>query len=69
MTEMGGPNIEIERGLETHVSLGLHDEALVRAATMREHFVSILRTSLLTKIGAFFVFVFVCCLFVCFLVL
>ena len=51
MTEMGGPNIAIERELESQASLGLQENELVRAATMREHFVSILKGSLLTKIG------------------
>lgn len=59
MTEMGGPNVAAERELETQVSMGLHEEALVRAATMREHFVSIIRASLLAKVGAVFVFIFV----------
>jgi peptide/nickel transport system permease protein len=59
MTEMGGPNIGMERELESQISMGLHEEALVRAATMREHFVSILRGSLLAKIGAIIVFGFV----------
>ena len=59
MTEMGGPGVEAERGLETQVSMGLHEEALVRAATMREHFVSIIKASLLAKIGALFVGIFV----------
>lgn len=59
MTEMGGPNVAAERELETQVSMGLHEEALVRAATMREHFVSIIKASLLAKVGAVFVFIFV----------
>ena len=59
MTEMGGPNIAIERELDSQASLGLQENELVRAATMREHFVSILKGSLLTKIGLFFVIVFV----------
>jgi len=59
MTEMGGPNIAIERELDTQASLGLQENELVRAATMREHFVSILKGSLLTKIGLLFVIIFV----------
>lgn len=59
MTEMGGPNIAIERELDSQASLGLQENELIRAATMREHFVSILKGSLLTKIGLFFVIVFV----------
>lgn len=59
MTEMGGPNIAIERQLDSQASLGLQENELVRAATMREHFVSILKGSLLTKIGLLFVIVFV----------
>lgn len=59
MTEMGGPNIAIERELDSQASLGLQENELVRAATMREHFVSILKGSLLTKIGLVFVIIFV----------
>ena len=59
MTEMGGPNIAMERELESQASLGLQKNELVRAATMREHFVSILKGSLLTKIGLLLVIVFV----------
>ena len=59
MTEMGGANLEMERELEAHVSSGHHDDVLVHAATMREHFVAILKGSLLVQIGAFSVFSFV----------
>lgn len=59
MTEMGGANLEMERELEAHVSSGHHDDQLIHAATMREHFVAIIKGSLLAKVGAFFVFAFV----------
>ena len=59
MTEMGGPNIASERELETNISLGLSDDSLVRAASMHEHFLSIFKGSLLTKLGVLFVAIFV----------
>lgn len=59
MTEMGGMNLEMERELEAHVTSGLTDDELVRALTMREHFVAIIKKNRLVQVGAFFVFVFV----------
>ena len=59
MTEMGGMNLEMERELEGHMSSGLNDDELVRAVTMKEHFIAIIKKNTLVQIGSFFVFAFV----------